>query len=194
MKDETLKNCISISVIILAVLSIIFGCYLPFAKSRRYITALESVQSVKTVQQFEANFDKSLKYYSPIGDEEVVKFLANLILQLLMQQNQAEAVDRMLVNYIEPYLFKNDTRHLLAGSQMHQILLTKYNNIEDLQKMDSYMHAAYAIGPKLPPVLYNLFDIYRMEKNIPKAEEIGQEILEYWPDAQEIKNILGTLK
>lgn len=193
MKNEILKTFTLIGVIIVSVLAIIFGSYLPLVKSQLYIDALSLMPSVKTIQEFEANFDKALKYYSPVGDEEVIKYLTSTILQIASQQNQPEAVDRALTSYIEPYLFKNDVRHLLAGAQLHETLLNKYKHPEDLQKTDSYIQAAYAIGPKLPPVLYNLFDIYRIEGNISKAKEIGQTILLYWSDNKAISDIVKTL-
>jgi len=193
MKNEILKTFLLVGLIIASVLAIIFGSYLPLRKSQLYIDALSLIQSVKTIQEFEGNFDKSLKYYSPVGDEEVIKFLANTILQITSGQKQPEAVDKMLTNYIEPYLFNNEVRHLLAGSQLHQALLSKYKNMEDLQKMDSYLQAAYAIGPKLPPVLYSLLDVYRMEGDNAKAKQIGEIILGYWPDDKTISDIVKSL-
>ncbi len=193
MKNEIVKTFVLIGFFILAVLSIIFGCYLPLRKSQLYIDALSLMPSVKTIQEFEANFDKSLKYYSPVGDEEVTKFLANTILQITSQQNQSEAIDKMLADYIEPYLFKNEVRHLLAAAQLHEALLTKYKRMEDLQKAESFFQAAYAIGPKLPPVLYGLLDVYRMEGNNEKAKQIGETILQYWPDDKNVSNIVKSL-
>jgi len=193
MKNEVVKTFILIGLIILAVLSIIFGSYLPFRKSQLYINALSLIQSVKTIQEFEANFDKSLKYYSPVGNEEVIKFLANTIIQIMSQQNQSEAVDRRLADYIEPYIFKNEVRHLLADTQMYEVLLSKYRHQEDLQKAQSYLEAAYAIGPKLPPVLYNLLDLYRATGEIEKAKQVGETILQYWPDDKNVENIIKSL-
>jgi len=193
MKNEIFKTFILVGLFILAVLAIIFGSYLPLIKSQTYIDALSLLQSVKTIEEFEANFDKSLKYYSPVGDEEVVKYLANTILQIMSQQNQSEAVDRMLSDYVEPYLFKNETRHLLSAGQMHEALLTKYKRLEDLQKAQSYFETAFAIGPKLPPVLYGLLDVYRMEGNNEKAKQIGEIIFKYWPDDKNVANIVKSL-
>ncbi len=193
MKNDILKSFIAIGLIILAILSIIFGAYLPWVKSRNYIKALLSVSSVKTVEEFEANFDKPFKFYSPIGDEEVAKFLANDILQIIMQQNQSEAVDRKLVVYIEPYLFKNDVRHLSATGQMYQVLWQKYGKEEDFQKTENYYKMAYAIGPKLPPVLYAMLNLYQIKGDKQKVKEIGEIILGYWPENDNIKNLIKSL-
>ena len=193
MKNEIFKNFIIVGLIILAFLSIIFGSYLPLIKAQLFIDALGSVSQVKTVEEFEANFDKSFKYYSPVGDEEITKFLLNNIIQIVSQQNQSEAVDRKLTTYIEPYIFKNDVRHLLGGTQLYEILLTKYKHQEDIQKVESYIEVAYAIGPKLPPVLYNLLDIYRFTGQTQKAKQIGETILQYWPDDKNVENIVKGL-
>jgi len=193
MKNEVFKNFIIVGLIILAVLSIIFGSYLPLIKSQFYIDALSSVSQVKTVEEFEANFDKSFKFYSPIGDEEVAKFLSSNILQIISQQNQPEAVRRILISYIEPYLLKNDVRHLMAAGQMYETLWINYGREEDFQKAESYFQKAYAIGPKLPPVLYGLIDLYYKKGDIPKIKEIGGIILQYWPDAKDVENLIKSL-
>ncbi len=188
-----IKQFILIALIILAILSIVFGSYLPLVKSRRFIAALSSVASVKTVQEFMVNFDKSFKFYSPIGDEEITKFLVNDVLQLISQPTQSEAVDRALVNYIEPYLFKNDLRHLMATGEMHRILWEKYGREEDFTKAEDYFNQAYKIGPNVPPVLYSMINLYLAKRDILKVKEIGGIVLQYWPDDENIRNLLKTL-
>ena len=60
--------------ILLAVLAIIFGSYLPFEKSRSYVRAINMLNSIKTLPEFEDVFGRALSFYSPIGQEEIVKF------------------------------------------------------------------------------------------------------------------------
>ena len=178
------QQFIIIALIILAALSIVFGSYLPLIKSQKYISALRAGSQVKSVEQFKANFDSPIKFYSPIGDEEIVKFLTNDILQIIFQQKQSEQVSRILVEYTEPYFFQNNVRHKIVGAEYYLVLWQKSGREEDYQKAESYFKKAYEIGPKLPPVLYGMLNLYQMKGDVQKAQEIKEIILKYWPDDQ----------
>ena len=92
---------------------IYFGSYLPFVKSKSYIAALSSGSAVKSFDDFKKVFGKPLDFYSPVGQEEVVKFLCNDILNMVSNPKQNEESMRVVINFIEPYLFQNNVRHLL---------------------------------------------------------------------------------
>ncbi len=150
---------------------------------------------MKTIDEFKTDFDRAFKFYSPIGDEEIAKFLASNILQIISQPDQPENVSRLLISYIEPYMFKNDVRHLLAIGQMYQVLWMKYGQQEkDFQKAEGYFMKAYQIGPNLPPILYGLFDLYRMKKDDQKIKELGEIIIKNWPDDNQVKSIIEQIK
>src|SRR3989338_11583231 len=186
-----LKQFLIIILIILAILSIYFGSYLPLVKARRYVAALRSNQNVKTLEDFKANFDKSFTFYSPIGDEEIAKFLSNDILSIIASQNQQEKIDRALVAYLEPYAFKNNVRHLMVMGQMYGLLWEKYGRKEeDFQKAEEYWQKAFVIGPKLPPVLYGILNLYQAKGDQEKIKEISEIILQHWPEDEKIKEIL----
>src|ERR1051325_9184908 len=82
MKD-VLKYILCFAGIILAVLAIYFGSYAPLHKAQLYIDALRQTSSVSTVKQFEDLFDPVFNFYSPIGNEEVPKFLSSDIVGIL---------------------------------------------------------------------------------------------------------------
>jgi len=186
-----LKQFLIIILIILAILSIYFGSYLPLVKARRYVAALRSNQNVKTLEDFKANFDKSFTFYSPIGDEEIAKFLSSDILAIIASQNQQEKIDRALVAYLEPYAFKNNVRHLMVMGQMYGLLWEKYGRKEeDFQKAEEYWQKAFVIGPKLPPVLYGILNLYQAKGDQEKIKEVSEIILQHWPEDEKIKEIL----
>ncbi len=177
-----IKQFTIITLLILAMLSIIFGSLLPLVKSQRFVSASRSAFSARTLRDFKANFDQALKFYSPIGDEEIAKFLGGNILSAISQKEQSDAVSRELVSYIEPYMFKNNVRHLMTLGQMYFILWQKSGREEDFLKAENYFRQALAIGPKLPPVLYPLFNLYQVKRDTQKTKEIGEVILKYWPE------------
>lgn len=189
-----LRKFLTSILIILAVLSIYFGSYLPLAKSRRYIAAVEAFSSVRSIDDFKRNFDKALNFYSPVGQEEVVKFLSGNILNLISDENQPEVVSRFLVDYIEPRIFQNDVRHLLTIGNMYLALWARFNQKEDFNKAENYFRQAQNITPNLPLVLYGLFELYQAKGDKEKIQEIGQIILRHWPEDEKAGAIINSLQ
>lgn len=186
--NKIIKNFPIVLLIVLAVAGIVFGAYAPLSRSMRYIKALTDIASVHTVEGFGQTFLPALTHWSPIGREEVVKFLANNIIEIVSQQNQPEVVARALVEFIEPHLFGNDVRHLLLGGSLRAILWQSYGRQEiDFEKAEAYYRAASAIGPKLPPPLYGLLELYRQKGDVEKAGLVGGQIITLWPDAFQVQ-------
>lgn len=173
--------------VLLAILSIIFGSYLPFVKSHSYVRAINMLNSIKTLPEFENVFGQVLSSYSPVGQEEIVKFFSSDIITSLVSQNNPEILSREIVSFIEPYLFKNDVRHLITRGNLYSLLWQKYRQESDYVKSEEAYRAALTIGPKLPPVLYSLLDLYNAKGDMEKLKEIANTILKYWPDDQKVK-------
>ncbi|KKU91499.1 MAG: hypothetical protein UY23_C0001G0105 [Candidatus Jorgensenbacteria bacterium GW2011_GWA1_48_11] len=191
----TFQKIIVVILIILAVSSIYLGSYLPFGKSERYISAMSAAGSAKSLQEFEANYDNVFKFYSPIGQEEVVKFFGNDVMSLLNQANQPEAVARALADYIEPMLLENNVRHVIMGGNMYLSLWYNYGRKDaDFRKVEDYYLKAYAIGPKLPPVLYGLLNAYLLKDDKAKIQEFGNIILSYWPKDQSVQGYIDKAR
>lgn len=175
--------------VILAVLSIVFGGIMPIQKSSMYISGLEQVPNIHSTQEFKNIFGAALNYPSPVGQEEISKYLQSDILGII-SQNKNEAVDRDLVNFIEPYALQDNVRHVLAMGEMYGTLWNNFRKESDFQTAVNYYLKAYAIGPKLPPVLYGLLSLYRAHGDAAQMQKIGKEILSYWDDPS-VKAVLG---
>jgi len=176
--------------IIAAVLAVIFGSYQPFAKSQFFIKALRNQNNIKTFDQFKQNFDAAFNSPSQIGDEELAKFLSDSVISLISSQNQAEDVSRALVAYIEPHMFRNDVGQLLAYGDMRTVLFRRFHQEADLKKAEETYLQAFAIGPKLPPVLYSLLDLYSIARDAGKFKQTAETVLTYWPDDARLKSAL----
>ena len=189
------KNILISFGIVLAIALFVFGSYLPFLKARSYIKTINTLSSAKSVQEFEGIFKQSIDLFSPVGEEEIVKFFVGDVVRGIVSQNNPENVARELVSFSEQYLFPNNVRHLLIGGNLHDILWQKYGHREeDMAKVLDYYEKAFAIGPKLPPVLYGLLGLYQAEGNIEKTKEIGNLILAYWPEDQGVKNFMDQVR
>ena len=187
-----LKQTIIIILAVLAFISAYFGAYLPFARGRAYVAALRAAQSIRSLNEFEALFDRPLNFYSPVGDEEIAKFLGMDILNTITQV-RPEELNRVLVEYIEPHMLKNNVRHLIILGQMYSVLWREYGHKEDYMKSEVYQRKALEIGPNLPPVLYGLLDIYQASGDDVKLKEIASEIVKYWPEDEGVQNVLQRI-
>jgi tetratricopeptide (TPR) repeat protein len=187
-----LKQLLIIVCIILSVLGIYFGAYAPWRKSQAYINALKAASTggVQSLGEYINNYDRAIQINSPIGNEEIAKFLSNDIMNIISKETQNEQVSRALVQFVEPFLFQNNLRHLLVGGQMHYVLWKRFQNDEDYKMAEKYYLAARAIGPKIPPVLYELIGLYRDKGDMEKMKEVGETILKYWPQDESIRSVI----
>lgn len=183
MSKTITKNAIAIIIVVLASLALIYGAYLPLVKARSYITAINTLASVNSLEAFYAHFDRLLLYPSPVGQEEAVKYLGSDIANFVASEDQPEPVARALVSYLEPYLFHNNVRHLLMGGRFYEMMWARFGQQKsDFEKAEQYYLAARAIGPKLPPVLYSLYDLYGRSGELEKRAEVRETIIRYWPE------------
>jgi len=188
-----IKYIIIIFGIILAIFGLIYGSLLPFVKSKSYIRAIGNLQSIKSLDEFKKNFDPSLDFYSPVGQEETSRFLATEIIGRMIYPDQKENISRELVNYIEPRFFQNNSRHLLLAASMYGKMFNIYGKKDDLKKTEEYFQKSLILNPKSPQALYSLFEIYYKKGEFEKSKEIGEIILKYWPEDERIKETFELL-
>lgn len=171
--------------VLVAILAIIYGAYLPLAKSEAYINALQSANSVHTLQEFKDVFNRVLQFQSPVGDEETAKFLGNVILGIVSQSGQSEDVSRALAEFVRPYFADQNVIHLLTAGNIYDTLWRKFHKEEDFAVAEAYYLRALELGPKVPPTLFGLLDLYRSKggAELEKVQSLATTILKYWPDA-----------
>ncbi len=185
-----IKKIILVFLIAAALALAYTSAYLPFAKASKYINAVQAGQNIHSIDEFKQVFDSVFNFYSPIGNEEVVKFLSNDILTLISQSQATENISRIIIEYIEPRLIANNVRHMLTGARAYETFWRRYGGKEeDYKAAISYYERAYAIGPKLPPVLYGMLGLYYAHHDLDKAKNIAGEILKYWPNDDRVKNL-----
>lgn len=176
--------------IVLVVVGFVYGSLLPYLKAESYLVALSNLPRIRSMQEFAQNFDTMFNFYSPVGDEEVTKFLANDIVNLVNQSQQPESVSRDLTAYIEPRLQKDNSRQLLTGAQLHTILWMRYHTKEDFSKAEWYYKQILSFGPNFPPALYGLLDLYERAGDKENVRKVGNTALSYWPDDATVKALI----
>jgi len=196
------KQIIAISVSFFILVMIFYGSYLPYKKSKTFIDSLNQLKTtqIKSFEQLDNIVSSSLKINSPIGQEELVRQFLGIFTGFISQNENPEVID-VLVKYIKTYSdpILNRGKGLSFNQDLYlaiRLYLTAYEKTKDQKYLDEakkYAELSYSLGPKRPQVLYSLFDIYRLENNMEKAKEIGNQILNYWPDDENVKEAYDEL-
>ncbi|MBI4993753.1 O-antigen ligase family protein [Candidatus Wolfebacteria bacterium] len=189
-KDQKILNyqIVSIIGIIFAILSIIYGSIFPYLKAMAYTADMNKPH---TVGDFKDRFNNIYNIYSPISNKEISLYLVDNIRNLISnQQNQPEQIMRLFVDFIEDKIDKNDVRQLMPMAKIYSIMWERYGNEGDYRKSVDYYLTSLKIGPKLPPALYGLFSLYYLHNDNEAVENIGKNILQYWPQDKRIINLL----
>jgi hypothetical protein len=169
--------------ILLALTACYYGSLLPYGKARAFIQAERNSGKIGSFQQFTENFDPALKFNSPVGGEEVPKFLSNDVINVLPSLEESPEVAKALVAYIEPYMLKDDVRHLMVLGQMHYALLRFTGDEAEFKATEEAFKKAHELGLNLPQPMYGLLALYTNTNQKEKAAAQRAEILKLWPDA-----------
>jgi hypothetical protein len=173
-------------IIVVASFFLIWGAVLPWNMAGGYIDALRSAKQDKiSLDRFVNLFSNVLNYPSPVGKEEVVKFLSGDLKGMVA--NQEESVARALVTFIDPHLFNDDVRHLLTRAEINYTLWKRFNKQEDFIKTAEAYQGAGKIGIFLPQPLYGLYSLFAESGQKDLASRAGKEILRLWPTETRIK-------
>lgn len=193
MNTELKYVAVGIGIIAL-IAAMMYGSILPFVKAQRYIDALNRISTLHSLAEFEANFNTVFDFYSPVGDEEVAKFLGTNLVGFIGDPHQSESVSREMIRYIEPRMQKDNVRHLIMLGQMYLALWRNFHHQEDYATARDYYLHALSIGPNLPPLLYGLLDIYHAGGDIEHTKEIAGRILSIWPNDTSLAKSLQDLE
>ena len=196
--DSLFKKIIAIIVSIFIFSDAYYGNFLPMRMSQTFIATLRSLQSVRSLDEFENTVSVALDIPSPIGKEELVRNVASVVMNLIQQNDKPEVIAeaiRFLDSYYDPIIARGTgmsfEQNLYVLGTINQLAFVRTNDTKYFLKAKKYYEQGLALGPKRPQFLYGMFDIYRTEGNVQKAVEIHDRIIAQWPDDQRIKDGLA---
>lgn len=191
--SSTLKKILGVlfSAFILSVAY--YGSYLPLNKSEAFISALRSMQSIKSLADFEQTFSAPLNMPSPIGQEELVRNTTNIVLNLVQQSNNPDVVEKA-IDFIESYYNPIIDRgrgmsfeqNLYVLGAVNESAFVKTKQARFLGDSEKYYSKGLELGPKRPQFLYGLYDVYRIEGNVDGVKAIAAQILSQWPEDERV--------
>jgi len=196
------KKIISLFSVVVTIFLMYFGSYLPFKKSQLLIDSMMNWQSqkIRTLQDFFDNFNKSLNFFSPVGQEESIKILGEQIFPLIQNKPPA-TIARALVDYLDEEFNRlpeksslGYNQNLLVVASTHEINWFSYKEKKDFELAQRYFLKGLEKSPKRPQFLYGLFELYRLSNLDAQAKLIGEEILKYWPEDKNVADIVASIK
>jgi len=208
--NNQLKKFIGILAAVFVLSVAYYGSYLPLKKSQAFINSMREISGIlRSVQNAEGlraampdikeRLSSVFAMPSSIGQEELVRNAANLFLEILNSTNDPALISEIMdfvTLHFQPILDRGSGmsfgQDLYIVGAMNELAFIKTQQARFLQAAkENYLHG-YQLGPKRPQPLHGLFDIYRIEGNVDKTREIGEQILAQWPDEQRTREALAN--
>src|SRR5208283_3390830 len=151
-------------------------------KAEIFIATLQGLQTtpVNSLNELESRLAVPLDYSSPVGQEELVRNMANNILGFVQQSGNATATDEMmsfLGNYYAPIVARGKGmsfgQDLYLLGAINEMAFVRTGEPAYLTASQHYYEEGEQLGPNRPQSLYGLFDVYRAENNIPAVTTIA---------------------
>ena len=190
MEDRTYQRVIGI-IIVAAIFGIAFyGSYLPMRKAEIFISTLQGLQTSRatSLSDLETRLSVPLNYPSPIGQEELVRNMANSVLAFVQQGGDASS-SAQLIGYLNSYYdpILSQRRGMSFGQDLYiegainEIAFAETGNPTYLAASQKYYEEGNQLAPNRPQPLYGLFDVYRAAGDATDTIITGNKILTNWP-------------
>lgn len=202
--SDTTKKIIAAGVAAAALAVLVYGTYLPFRKSRLYITALENSGQAKSLDEFLVPFMAALEAPSPTGQEELVRNFGGTVGSIVdgakagSDETLVRALGATLDRYAEPVL---ERRSGLSQAQTFYTLLSAYRVIDARDGTKNFrdrygalLRRGIEISPDRPQFLYGLVDFERKYGSNAEARKYGERVKELWPGDENIDRVLRELR
>lgn len=192
MEDRTYHKVIAV-IIVAAILGVaVYGSYLPMRKAQMFIATLQGLQTQQgqatSLQDLENKLSVPLDYPSPIGQEELVRNMANSILSFVQQggtPSSTAALIGFLNGYYDPILDQGKGmsfgQDLYLEGAINEIAFATTGDPTYLAAAQKWYQEGVTLGPNRPQSLYGLFDVYRAEGDVTDTIAVGTTILRNWP-------------
>ncbi len=202
MEDRTYQRVAAV-IIVAAIFGIaIYGSYLPMRKAQMFIATLQGLETKEgqatSLQDLENKLSVPLDYPAPIGQEELVRNMANSILSFVQQSKDPSSTAALigyLNSYYDPILSHGKGmsfgQDLYLEGAINEIAFANTGDPTYLAKAQKWYSEGVALGPNRPQALYGLFDVYRAENNTTDTIAVGRTIMHNWPTDTNIQKAMA---
>ncbi|TSC52039.1 MAG: hypothetical protein LiPW41_587 [Parcubacteria group bacterium LiPW_41] len=181
-----MKQIITWIVICVSVLGFVYGSIKPYKKAAAYVTAVKS--GATSVEGFTDAFKAAFEYPSPVGQDELIRFISSDIMNVVAEGKNDETVANKLTDFIHTYadpkieskVGMNYTQLVMILGTIHTYKWKQYQKPEDFALAMQYFIQGYNINPDRPQFLIGLVDLYEASGQNDKADAVKQHIAELW--------------
>lgn len=200
MEDRTYQKVAGIIIVALIFGVSVYGSYLPMRKAEMFIATLQGLQSqpASSLDDLKQRISIPLDYPSPIGQEELVRNMANSILSFVQQGTSATSTAQLigfLNQYYAPIIVRGKGmsfgQDLYLNGAINEIAFAETGDSSYLSTAQQYYLQANALGPNRPQALYGLFDVYRAGGDTTDTIAVAQKIMTNWPTDTRIQASLA---
>jgi tetratricopeptide (TPR) repeat protein len=196
------KSVLAPILVILAVIGLYLGAYLPYAKGGMFISALQEASQARTVQELEDAFNSALNFYSPVGQQETERYVGDQIVNILGQKGITPQISQALTDYLDKIIHidyptargLDFTQEYLALANVHQINWINTKNPNDLALAEKYYQEGLQLSPVRPQFLYGLLQLYLNNGDAAQALPIAEKIHTLWPTDSQVTAMLPEIE
>jgi hypothetical protein len=177
----------------------IYGSYMPMRKAQMFISALQGLQTTPatSLSDLEGRLSPALNYPSPIGQEELVRNMANSVLSFVQSSTNATSTAALIAflnSYYNPILAQGKGmsfgQDVYLEGAVNEVAFVQTNDPTYLEAAQHWYSLGNTLGPDRPQPLYGLFDVYRAAGDVSDTLAIGNKILSLWPTDTRIQAAL----
>ena len=196
------RQIISISLSLFIAYIMYLGSFLPIRKSQKYIEARQT--QIISLKQFDALYDGVLSYKSPVGQDEVVSYYLEMLIEIIAEERRKESSNEALIRHLVgkaeewgvPIIERGAgfifSRLIFNMANIYQEAMLAVREEMYYQKGVEFYRLGLEYSPDRQIFLYNLFDMYRFRDDNENARKIGERIVEVYKN-ERVKQILQSL-
>lgn len=185
------KQAAASVVLLAALVALYFGAFLPLQKSQGYISTFRAFQKEPTLMGLEEGFTALFEKKSPVGQEEVLRFLGGALQPLLNKEVPEEGV-REIVRFYTDAVAKyervpnalNYSQLLLTLGGMNQTLWILYGDKAAYQTAERLYQEGLVESLNRPQFLLALRDLYASGGEKDKLNQMVATIRGFWPNQE----------
>lgn len=196
--EPVYKKVIALIIVLFIAALAYYGTFLPWLKSKTFIKTMATVGASPSLADFKKSISVPLDISSPIGQEELVRQLGSMVLNIIRQTNNQQVVDELTVfteQYYAPLMSRKRgmsfSQDLYVLGSINEMAYLKTAKKEYLEAAKKYFEKAVEVGPNRPQALYGAFDIYRLGGDVENVKKTAEKILSLWPEDEKTKQLLA---